>query len=76
MTEKSAVGAILLFLILAHGSTGTPALAESHSPLADTFWSELFGMPTDKFGNHWLLSYHSSATAASCGTALNNANNN
>jgi hypothetical protein len=44
---------------LAHGITGTPALAESHSPLADTFWGELFGMLTDKFGNHWLLSYHS-----------------
>ena len=27
-------------------------------PLADTFWGELFGMLTDKFGNHWLLSYH------------------
>jgi PhnB protein len=28
-------------------------------PLADTFWGELFGMLTDKFDNHWLLSYHS-----------------
>jgi len=45
--------------ISTHGITGTPALAESHSPLADGFRGELFGMLTDKFDNRWLLSYHS-----------------
>jgi hypothetical protein len=27
--------------------------------LADTFRGELFGMPADKLGNHWLLGYFS-----------------
>jgi PhnB protein len=25
-------------------------------PLENTFWGELFGGLTDKYGNHWLLS--------------------
>jgi PhnB protein len=26
-------------------------------PIEDTFWGELFGELTDKFGNYWLLNY-------------------
>ena len=26
-------------------------------PLEKTFWSELFGMLTDKFGINWMMSY-------------------
>ncbi|WP_421938443.1 VOC family protein [Pedobacter sp.] len=26
-------------------------------PLVESFWGSLFGNLTDKFGNHWLLSY-------------------
>lgn len=27
-------------------------------PVKRTHWGALFGMLTDKFGNHWILSYH------------------
>jgi PhnB protein len=30
----------------------------SDFPLEETFWGALFGGVTDKFGNHWLLSYN------------------
>ena len=30
----------------------------SDHPLENTFWGALFGDLTDKFGNHWLLSYN------------------
>ncbi len=32
-------------------------------PLAKTFWSELFGMITDKFGINWMMSYDTGKNA-------------
>jgi PhnB protein len=31
-------------------------------PLEDSFWGALFGDLTDKFGNHWLLSFNRNST--------------
>jgi PhnB protein len=29
-------------------------------PIENTFWGDLFGGITDKYGNHWLFHYKSS----------------
>jgi len=33
-------------------------------PLADMFWGDYFGMCTDKFGIHWMLSFNKSHAAS------------
>lgn len=36
---------------------GLSAGGDVHMPLTKTFWSEAFGMFTDKFGINWMVSY-------------------
>jgi len=40
-------------------------------PLEKTFWGALFGGLTDKFGNHWLLSYSKNLSVLSAPAAVN-----
>lgn len=50
ITAESKAEAEQLFNALAEDGTVT-------MPLAKTFWSEYFGMLTDKFGINWMMSY-------------------
>ena len=45
-----------LFTVLSEGGSVT-------MPLSTTFWSPLFGMCTDKFGLHWMLSVSAPQTS-------------
>jgi PhnB protein len=40
--------------------TGLSAGGNTEMPLQDTFWGAYFGMLTDKFGIHWMVSFNAS----------------
>jgi PhnB protein len=40
--------------------TGLSAGGNAEMPLQDTFWGAYFGMLTDKFGIHWMVSFTAS----------------
>ncbi|MGL4404479.1 MAG: VOC family protein, partial [Notoacmeibacter sp.] len=54
LEADSAADATRIFTAFANGGAVT-------MPLGNTFWAELFGMVTDKFGTPWMVSFTGNA---------------